>query len=72
LSLFKGFALPLYSSHIEIRAGVLTVFNHPSFGDLNDSITGSNAVGISSSRFRSILPAARVLEVAGQLVFKQL
>jgi hypothetical protein len=69
LSLFKSFALPVYHSHFELRADGFNVFNHPSFGDPNDSITGSNAGSITSTRYSSILPDARVLEVAGRLVF---
>jgi hypothetical protein len=69
LSLFKSFALPLYDSHFELRADGFNVFNHPSFGDPNDSITGTSAGSITSTRYSSILPDARVIEVAGRLIF---
>jgi hypothetical protein len=69
LSLFKSFPLEFHNAALQLRADGFNVFNHPSFGDPNSSITGNNAGSISSSRFSGNLPDARTLQVAARLSF---
>jgi hypothetical protein len=69
MSLFKSFKLPYREAAFELRADGINVMNTPSFGDPNNSITGGSAGQISSTRFSSLLPNARVIQVAGRLTF---
>ncbi len=69
VSLFKSFKLPFRESEFELRADAINVMNTPSFGDPNNSITGGSAGQISSTRFSGLLPDARVIQVAGRLIF---
>ncbi len=69
MSLFKSFRLPIHESALELRADAFNVANTPSFSDPNNSITGSNAGSITSTRFSNVLPDARSVEVAARLTF---
>ncbi|MFT4112789.1 carboxypeptidase regulatory-like domain-containing protein [Silvibacterium sp.] len=69
LSLFKTFNLGYRKSAFTLRADAFNVFNHPSFGDPGTSVTGTSAGDITKTRFSTVLPNARTIEVAGRLTF---
>ena len=69
MSLFKSFKLPFREAAFELRADAINVMNTPSFGDPNNGLTGGNAGSINSTRFSTLLPNARVIQVAGRLTF---
>ena len=69
MSLFKSFRLHYRDSAFQLRADVVNVLNHPAFSDPSNSVTGSNAGNITSTRFSNILPSSRVIQVAGRLTF---
>ena len=69
MSLFKSFRIPIHESALELRADAFNVANTPSFSDPNNSITGTNAGSITSTRFSNVLPDARSVEVAARLTF---
>jgi hypothetical protein len=69
MSLFKSFKLPFHHAAFELRADAINVMNTPSFGDPNGGVTGGSAGQITSTRFGTLLPNARVLQVAGRITF---
>jgi hypothetical protein len=69
MSLFKSFRIPFREAALQLRADGFNVLNHPSFSDPNNSIQGSNAGRITSTRFSGILPDARTIQVAARLTF---
>ncbi len=69
MSIFKSFDLPFHQATFELRADGINVMNTPSFGDPNGSLTGESAGQITSTRFSSTLPNARVIQLAGRLTF---
>jgi hypothetical protein len=69
MSLFKSFAMPFHEAALELRADGINVLNHPTFGDPNNSIQGTDAGKITSTRFSNILPDARTIQVAARLTF---
>jgi hypothetical protein len=69
MSLFKSFALPFHNSSFELRADGINLMNTPSFCDPSGGITGGSAGQITSTRFSSVLPNARVIQLAGHLYF---
>jgi hypothetical protein len=69
MSLFKSFRIPFHESALQLRADGFNVANHPSFNDPNNSITGTNAGEVTSTRFSGILPDARTIQVAARLTF---
>ncbi len=69
MSLFKSFRIPFREASFQLRADGINVTNTPSFGDPNNGITGGNAGQITNTRFSSLLPNARVIQVAGRLTF---
>jgi hypothetical protein len=68
-SLFKSVAIPIRESSLQLRADAFNLLNHPSFGNPNNSLTGSRGQVINSTRFSGIIPDARVLQVAMRLTF---
>jgi hypothetical protein len=69
MSLFKSFRIPFHEAALQLRADGFNVANHPSFSDPNNSITGTNAGEVTSTRFSGILPDARTIQVAARLTF---
>jgi len=69
-SFFKDFKLPFReSSVVELRADGFNVLNHPSFGNPNTGLTGASGQAITQTRFSSLIPDARVIQVAARLSF---
>lgn len=68
-SLFKSFALPIRESAFEVRADAFNLFNTPSFGNPNTSLTGTRGQSITSTRFSGLLPDARVIQLSAHLQF---
>jgi hypothetical protein len=69
LSLFKNFTLPFRESSFELRTDVFNVLNTPSFGNPGTGLSGGSSQQITSTRFSSILPDARTIQVAGRFTF---
>lgn len=69
MSLFKSFPIPVFESSLELRADAFNLLNHPSFSDPSNSLTGSTAGSITSTRFSTLEPNARVLQVAMRYSF---
>lgn len=69
LSLFKDFVIPFRESTLQLRADGFNVLNHPSFSNPGTSLTGDTGQAITSTRFSSLIPDARVIQVAARLTF---
>lgn len=71
MSLFKDFGLHFreLGSTLQLRADSFNVLNHPSFGNPGTSLTGSTGQAITQTRFSSLIPNARVIQVAARLSF---
>lgn len=69
MSLFKNFAIPVHESSLQLRVDAFNVFNHPAFGNPNNSLRGANAGAITSSRFSTLIPSARQLQVSMRYAF---
>lgn len=69
LSLFKTFTIPFHQMALQVRADGFNVFNHPSFGNPNTSLTGDTGQAITSTRFSGLIPDARVIQLAAHLSF---
>lgn len=69
VSLFKNFSIPFHETSLQFRVDGFNVLNHPSFGNPGSSLTGSTGQAITSTRFSSILPNARVIQLAARLSF---
>jgi hypothetical protein len=69
MSLFKSFRIPFHESALKVRGDAFNLFNHPSFGNPNNSLQGNSASRISSTRFSALEPNARVIQVAMQYTF---
>ncbi len=69
MSLFKSFSVPFHSSALQLRADAFNVLNHPSFSNPGTSLTGATGQAITSTRFSSLIPSARVIQVAARLTF---
>jgi hypothetical protein len=52
-----------------LRADGFNVLNHPSFGNPSTSLTGATGQAITQTRFSSLIPDARVIQVAARLSF---
>src|SRR6266567_4839872 len=69
VSLFKNFVLPLHETNLQLRADGFNVLNHPSFSNPGTSLTGETGQAITSTRFSSLIPDARVIQVAARVSF---
>jgi hypothetical protein len=69
MSLFKSFAIPEHHTSLEVRGDGFNILNHPTFGNPNSGLTGSSAGQITSTRFSTLIPNARVFELSAKLEF---
>jgi len=68
-SLFKTFPLHFRESNVQLRADAFNLFNHPSFGNPGSGLQGSGSQEITNTRFSTLIPDARVIQVSGKLTF---
>jgi len=69
MSLFKSFHIPFMESALQLRGDAFNLLNHPSFGNPNAQLQGATASSITSTRFSTIQPNARVIQVAMRYSF---
>lgn len=69
MSLFKSFRIPFRESSLQVRGDAFNLLNHPSFGNPNNNLSGDTAGQISSTRFSTLEPNARVIQVAMRYSF---
>ncbi len=69
MSLFKSFPIPVHDSSIVLRGDGFNLLNHPTFGNPGSTLTGSTGTAITSTRFSTLIPDARVFELSAKLEF---
>ncbi|MGI4830626.1 MAG: carboxypeptidase regulatory-like domain-containing protein [Janthinobacterium lividum] len=69
MSLFKTFALPFRETSFQLRADSFNVLNTPSFSNPGTGLTGGTGQAITSTRFSSVIPDARTIQVAARFLF---
>ncbi len=69
MSLFKTFPLNFHNTALQLRGDGFNLLNHPTFGNPGNTLNSEAGTAITSTRFSTLIPNARVFEVAANLSF---